>query len=223
MNQLYSPGGVPQALDPGLFASQNGSAVSGYNGAGVPGSEAMQPGIGSAGRLISSPSANGYGRDYFIDIGGSAPPVQLPRAQANDVAFGIDGLADQIDKSGLWGELQTVYHDLNSPDPSQNAPQWTPQAAGFGGRDADYEYMANAIRAYLADPGYMQAMAPNTAAAIQDTLNANPEIASSLQPGQIMPFLTGGAGASAGAANYDWGTAGAGAATNASIGYGSSL
>ena len=212
--QLYSPAGAPQALGPSLFASQNGGAVTAYNGAGMPDSEALHPGNGSAGRMISNRGTDGYGRDYFIDFGGNAPRVQLPRVQANEITLGIDGLADQIDISGLRGELQTVYHDLNSPDPSQSAPLWTPQAAGFARSDVNREYISEAIRAHLANPGYMQAMAPNTAAAIQDALNANPQIASGLQANGIMPFVIGVGSANDAVPSYDWTATDGGAVTS---------
>ncbi len=212
--QPYAPGGPFPALDPSWFNSGSGPIAAAGNRADLPGGNgtATQIAASNAGRVTSRLSDDGTRRDYFIDYGGNLPPVQLPRVQANEIAYGIDGLADQIDTSGLKGELQTVYHDLNSPDSSQTAEQWTPNAAGIKGSDVDREYMTNAIRAYMADPQYMQTVAPDTAAAIQATLNANPQIASSLQPSQIMPFLTGGADASAGAANYDWGAAGGGVA-----------
>jgi hypothetical protein len=185
----------------------NGGSAASAVGSGTQGDDALawQTAVANSGRLISSPNFNAGGRDYFVDFGGSVPPVQLPRAQANEIETGIGGLGDQIDPSRLWGELGGLHHDFNSSDPSQTAVPRTPAAAGYTGSGVSGEYVAEAIRAYLSDPGYVQTMAPNTAAAIQNALAANPEIADSLRANAVMPFLTGGG--SAGSPGYDWPTA----------------
>jgi hypothetical protein len=41
--------------------------------------------------------------------------------------------------------------------------------------------MAEAIRAYLADPNYIKTVAPKTAAAIREAVNSNPRLSKILQ------------------------------------------
>ncbi len=130
----------------------------------------------------------------------SAKP--LARVQAHEIAHGIDELAGQIDTSLLKGELQTVYHDLNNPNSSPTAKQWTPQAAGYKGSDVDREYVAEAIRAYMIDPNYMKTVAPNTAAAIRGAVNSNARIADTLQFNSLAPFLLTASGGALGLAAF---------------------
>lgn len=150
---------------------------------------------GGAGRFTGRPNASGTGTDYLVNYDKSLPPAKAAKVQAHEIAHGIDELAGQIDTSLLKGELQTVYHDLNNPNPSPTASQWTPRAAGYKGSEVDREYVAEAIRAYMTDPNYMKTVAPNTAAAIREAVNANPRIAGTLQFNSPMPYLLGGFGA----------------------------
>jgi hypothetical protein len=76
---------------------------------------------GDAGRFESLPNAAGTGRDYFVTYDRNLPPVKVPRVQAHEIAHGVDELAGQIDTSGLKGELQTVYHHLNNPNPHRRS------------------------------------------------------------------------------------------------------
>ena len=151
---------------------------------------------GDAGRFESLPNAAGTGRDYFVTYDRNLPPAKVPLVQAHEIAHGIDELAGRIDTSGLKGELQTVYHDLNNPNPSPTAKQWTPQAAGYKGADVDREYIAEAVRAYMTDPNYMKTVAPNTAAVIRNAVNSNSLINGTLQFNSLAPLLltAGGSG-----------------------------
>jgi vancomycin resistance protein YoaR len=124
------------------------------------------------------------------------------RVITHEIAHGIDELAGQIDTSLLKGELQTVYHDLNNPNQSPAAKQWTPQAAGYKGSDVDREYMAEAIRAYMTDPNYMKTVAPNTAEAIRAAVNSNSRIADTLQFNSLAPFLLTAGGSALGLAAF---------------------
>ena len=82
---------------------------------------------GDAGRFRSGPSPDGSGREYSVNYNaGLLEGPSRNRVVAHEIAHGIDELAGRIDTSGLKGELQTVYHDLNNPNPSPTAKQWTP-------------------------------------------------------------------------------------------------
>ena len=45
----------------------------------------------------------------------------------------------------------------------------------FVGDDISREYVAEAIRAYMADPNYIKTVAPKTAARIREFVNSNPD------------------------------------------------
>ena len=157
---------------------------------------------GNAGLFRASRTPDGeqaYAIYYNKDI--PAGP-RMDRVRAHEIAHGIDELSGQIDTSGLKGELRTVYHDLNNPNPSPTAKQWTPQAAGYKGSDVDREYVAEAIRAYMIDPNYMKTVAPNTAAAIRGAVNSNPRIADTLQFNSLAPFLLTAGGSALGLAAF---------------------
>ncbi len=157
---------------------------------------------GDAGRFTSRPNIDGTGRDYFINYDKNLPPPKAASVQAHEIAHGIDELAGRIDTSGLKGELQTVYHDLNNPNPSPTAKQWTPQAAGYKGSDVDREYIAEAVRAYMTDPNYMKTVAPNTAVAIRKAVNSNALISGTLHFNSLAPFLLTAGGSALGLAAY---------------------
>lgn len=158
---------------------------------------------GTAGRFRSGPSPDGSGREYSIAYNaGLLEGPSRNRVITHEIAHGIDELAGQIDTSLLKGELQTVYHDLNNPNSSPTAKQWTPQAAGYKGSDVDREYVAEAIRAYMIDPNYMKTVAPNTAAAIRGAVNSNARIADTLQFNSLAPFLLTAGGSALGLAAF---------------------
>ena len=109
-----------------------------------------------------------------------------------------DSFLDGIPAQGVKKELGQVYHDLNdatwrrgtdTPTRLQTSP------AAFGYRPADFvpEYMAEAIRAYMADPNYMKTVAPKTAARIREYVNSNPRLNQHIQFNSIAPFVFVGA------------------------------
>jgi hypothetical protein len=69
---------------------------------------------------------------------------------------------------GMAGELPRVYRDLNGGR--------MPEDFGYAGDDVRSELMAEAIRAYMADPNYFKAVAPKTAAAIRAAVNDKPAL-----------------------------------------------
>lgn len=57
----------------------------------------------------------------------------------------------------------------------------TPQSIGYKGDDVPREFMAEAIRAYMADLNYIKSVAPRTAKAIRRAVNQNPALNRSIQ------------------------------------------
>ena len=124
-----------------------------------------------------------------IQLSSSLSPGQLGLVQAHEVGHVTDEIAGQIDTSGLTAELKANYNILNNPnrlrgDPSQPAnwgPATRPQDLGYKGDEVPREYMAEAIRAYLANPNYLKTVAPKTAAAIRAAVNGNPQLSKIIQ------------------------------------------
>jgi hypothetical protein len=125
---------------------------------------------------------------------------------AHEVAHGVNDLAGEFAglnrpkmipvPKGAVGEIKTVYNDLNNsylakaraqnPDVDPTKTYWgsgvTPEKTfGYAKADAPAEYMAEAVRAYLADPNYIKTVAPNTAAAIRKAVNSNPRLSRTIQ------------------------------------------
>ena len=88
-------------------------------------------------------------------------------------------------------ELRRVYNTLNNPNRATTpgtgryGPQtgeaargrfYTPENAGYRGKDVSREYIAEALRAYMADPNYLKTVAPKTAATIRKFVNNNPRL-----------------------------------------------
>jgi hypothetical protein len=67
---------------------------------------------------------------------------------------------------------------------TRNAAAIPDDAAGqklSHGEDVRAEYLAEAIRAYLANPNYLKTVAPMTAASIRATVNENPRLRGIIQ------------------------------------------
>jgi hypothetical protein len=56
-----------------------------------------------------------------------------------------------------------------------------PQHLGYRAEEVPREFMAEAIRAYMADPNYLKTVAPEAAAAIRAAVNANPKLRDVIQ------------------------------------------
>ncbi|MCC6734909.1 MAG: hypothetical protein IT534_02135 [Bauldia sp.] len=83
--------------------------------------------------------------------------------------------------SGLMRDLRTIYHDLNDTSwrrgkPTRSGLQTSPEMMGYRGEKVDRELWSEAIRAYLADPNYINQAAPRVAQAIRDHWNTHPEL-----------------------------------------------
>jgi hypothetical protein len=56
-----------------------------------------------------------------------------------------------------------------------------PEHFGYRGSDVQRELIAEAIRAYMADPNYLKTVAPETAKAIRAAVNNNPRLNRTIQ------------------------------------------
>lgn len=112
-----------------------------------------------------------------------------------------------IPQDGIKKELYQVYHDLNDPSSRRGVTtarrfQTRPEDFGYKGNDIAPEYMAEALRAYMADPNYMKTMAPGTAARLRKYVRSHPQLSKILQLNTFAPFL-GAVGAAGLAASPD--------------------
>ncbi len=148
-----------------------------------------------------------------IVLADNLTPEQLPKVYGHEIGYVIDQLAGEIPTGGLSGELKVLYNTLNNPNRTGGeAASWgkpfTPEASGYKGANVPREFMAEAIRANMADPNYIKTVAPKTAVAIRAAVNADPEVS------RIVQFNMGGsplAAALAGTASpakqqpgFDW-------------------
>jgi hypothetical protein len=126
-------------------------------------------------------------------------PLQRARAYAHELAHGIDDVAYQLPTNGLMDELRPLYNTLNNPrrtpDGVHAAPGaiFTPRDRGYSDGDVAREYAAEAIRAYMTNPNYIKSVAPRTAAAIRDLVNAHSRLSDMVQFNSLLaaPAATG--------------------------------
>ena len=142
--------------------------------------------IGGAAGAVAIQKATGLPTDVYI--ANNLTPEQGQRVLAHEDGHVIDQIAGQIPTQGLSNKLRSVYNTLNNPNRSQDgaeAASWgkpfTPQALGYNRTDVPREQMAEAIRAYLADPNYLKTVAPDVAARIRESVNSHPELSKIIQ------------------------------------------
>jgi hypothetical protein len=128
---------------------------------------------------------------YNVLVDKAQLPQDRNRILAHEIGHALEyfaGRTQGLPQQGLKTELRTVYNDLNNPDlaarravnpavdPASNAVlrNWGPERQGYRGAQVDRELMAEALRAYMSDPNYLKTVAPKTAAAIRDAVNAHP-------------------------------------------------
>src|SRR5262249_19701760 len=102
-------------------------------------------------------------------------PVQAERVIAHELGHIIDDMAGSIPTAGLNTELRQIYNTLNTGQ-ERTRHLTGPQHFGYGEADVPKELMADAIRAYLADPNYLKTVAPKTAARIREWANPRPTL-----------------------------------------------
>jgi hypothetical protein len=148
---------------------------------------------GAAGRLDRGINPQTGEPEWTLYFRRSLTPVQADRVVAHETGHAIDEIAGQIPTDGITRELERVYSTLHSGiERTRNLTR--PQNWGYGPAEAPRELMAEAIRAYMADPNYLKTVAPNAAARIRAAVNGHPRLS------RIIQFNTVGAGAVGGAA-----------------------
>ena len=168
-----SSGGPDQAIAPAQFDALSEGAIGSLP---TPAARSKVPG-GGVGAFVSGRGVDGPTREIYFDK--ALPPQAQNLVIGHELGHAIDDLASQIPTSGLLDELKTVYNDQNNPQ-SYGKP-FTPQNNGYKGADIPPEYMAEAIRSYMADPNYLKTVAPKTAAAIRGAVNSNPRLNGMIQ------------------------------------------
>lgn len=137
------------------------------------------------------------GEPLGIELRNNLSAVQSPRVYAHEIGHVIDahaaGLEGIPQTSILNKELKPLYNSLNNPNRQrlpdgswgEEAASWAkpvrPETFGYKGDNAPPEYMAEAIRAYMADPNYMKTVAPDTAKRIREYVNSNPRLNKTIQ------------------------------------------
>jgi hypothetical protein len=115
-------------------------------------------------------------------------------------------------KPGMPSELRAIYNDLNNsylakargknPDVDPSKVYWgtgvSPERFGYSKADAPSELMAEAVRAYLADPNYLKTVAPRTAAQIRAYVNAHPTLSKFVQFNTLAALMAGAADSESG-------------------------
>jgi hypothetical protein len=136
---------------------------------------------GDAGRVTTRTDRRSGRSDYDISLSRDNTPTQAPRVLAHEVAHVIDLIAGKIDQTDIKNDLQRIYHNLNDgswrrlKDDTPRRLQTTPESNGYSREKAPRELMAEAIRAYLANPNYIKEIAPKVAERIRKAWNEHPE------------------------------------------------
>lgn len=147
------------------------------------------------GRNLGRVSVNPYsGRPLKVAVSGDVGPEKFPLVYSHEVGHVIDQIAGEIPTDRFAKQFRRIYNDLNtSPDdwrmarqertgePIKPKYQMTPDAFGYAGRDVPREYVAEAIRAYMADPNYIKEVAPDVAKLIRQHVNSNPLLNKTIQ------------------------------------------
>lgn len=151
---------------------------------------------GDAGRYIreQDPLTGDTVRSILFDR--TLPTETGQRVLAHELGHAIDEAARQVPTEGLNTPLRAIYNDLNNPQ-TYGRP-FGPEQAGYNQPFVQRELMAEALRAYLADPNYIKATAPEVAVRIRQHVNQNPQLRSVIQ------FNAGGVPLPAQPAQSEW-------------------
>ena len=146
---------------------------------------------GDLGRAVFGRGGDARG----VYISNALGESQAYRVGGHEIGHVIDEAAGRIPTTGLSRELSQVYNTLNNSNRSRDgleAATWgrpaTPQGFGYRGGDAPREMMAEAIRAYTANPNYLKYVAPKVAARIREYVNNNPRLRDVVQFNALAPF-----------------------------------
>jgi hypothetical protein len=129
------------------------------------------------------------------------------RVVAHEIGHAIDEFAGSIPVRKHKPKLAEIYNELNNPDLAQARARnpnvdldsntkfrgWTPKKNGYEGAEAERELMAEAIRAYLADPNYIKTVAPDLAKFLRKSVNTNPRLKDIVQLNSVGALTAAGA------------------------------
>lgn len=156
-------------------------------------------GEGSVGAVYKAQPAGTFRRgvvgeydplEQTIRLRGDISPAQGSRLLQHETAHLIDEVAGQVPTGGIVRELRQVYNTLNTG--AERTRHLTgPEHMGYRAGEQPRELMAEAIRAYMADPNYLKTVAPNVAARIREAVNANPTLRPWVQFNTAAPFGLG--------------------------------
>lgn len=158
---------------------------------------------------ILAPSRMGgdFGRTYInragypeqIELRADMRPDKAQMVYAHELGHVVDQSAGQIPTAGLNDDLKAIFNTLNNPNRARGgleAAAWgkpvTPKTLGYSGEEIPREHLAEAVRAYMADPNYLKTVAPKTAAVIRSAVNAHPTLSKIIQFNAI-PLAVGSA------------------------------
>lgn len=145
---------------------------------------------GDSGRLTRSVDPVTGEIANTLTVNQNLSPELQQRVTAHELGHYIDDTAGQIETAGLSRELADVYNTLNTGR-ERATHRFGPQNAGYPKDEQPRELMAEAIRAYLADPNYLKTVAPQTAAAIRAAVNPNPRLRDIIQFNTVAPAAIG--------------------------------
>lgn len=148
----------------------------------------------SWGRVVPDPDTH---RPAAIYVRKELRPDQARMVYGHELGHAVEDYIDLIPTDGLWSELKRIYNTLNNPKRSRDESKaasgkpFTPKDLNYSKWHIPREYMAEAIRAYLADPNYIKSVAPQTARRIREFVNEHPELSKIIQFNSIAAVPVG--------------------------------
>lgn len=126
------------------------------------------------------------GQPLRVEVRSDLTPRNLDQVVRHEFGHMLDEMSGQIPIDGLSKELGPIYHyGIEGRDRAAN---WTrPDHIGYSKDEASREYMAEAIRQYMAAPDTLKIRAPKTAARIRKYINENPKLKDFIQFNSIIP------------------------------------
>lgn len=131
------------------------------------------------------------GRPLSARVSQELRPDQFDKVAAHEVGHLLDVDSNSIKTDGLSAQFRSIYNDLNNPQ--RHGRAYGPEHAGYPKGDVRDELVAEAIRAYMADPNYIKTVSPDVAKAIRAAVNRNPKINHLIQFNSVPGLLGAGA------------------------------
>lgn len=134
------------------------------------------------------------------------PDATAEKALQHEIGHAVDLLAHPwgIPQQGIKADpgLGLLYHRLNDSSWRRTQPvvrpglRTSPESFQYAKAQVPEEHMAEAIRAYLADPNYLKSEFPRVAARIREHVNSHPQISKIIQFNSAAAAVAAGAAAS---------------------------